>query len=260
MIVDPKRLFDEDDTDLSAAIGAARRRVPSRERMNAMAGRLAELGVAVPPEFGPELTASEMPAAAAATGAVSKGVLVALGVAGVALLGVLAAVGVSSGAGKPSDVVTAKSPPVETAAATTASRTGASATPVVDQGAPLPAETAESAAVAPSSNATAKAPATPEASPSRRVTGPTVPAKEIELLKRARSALSSEPSLSLQLVEQARQSFPRSSFGQEREFIAISALYGLGRRAEAGARERAFRERHPRSAYLPQLARLSSGP
>jgi hypothetical protein len=259
MIVDPKRLFDEDDTDLSAAIGAARRRVPSRERMNAMAGRLAQLGVAVPPEFRPELSASEMPAAATATGAVSKGVLVALGVAGVALLGVLSSVGLSSRTGAPSEVAVAKSPPAETAAATTASRPGVAA-PVIDEGVPAPVATAGSAAVAPSSNAAVKAPAAPGASPARRVTGPTVPPKEIELLKRARSALSSEPSLSLQLVEQARQSFPRSAFGQEREFIAISALYGLGRRAEAGARERAFRERHPRSAYLPQLDRLSSGP
>jgi hypothetical protein len=260
MIVDPKRLFDEDDTDLSAAIGAARRRVPSRERMNAMAGRLARLGVAVPPEFRPELSAGEMPAAATATGAVSKGVVVALGVAGVALLGVLAAVGLSSRTGAQSEVVAAKAQPAETAAATTTSRTGAGAAPVVDQGVPAPAERKESVAVAPSSNAAVKAPATPGASPARRVTGPTVPPKEIELLKRARSALSSEPSLSLQLVEQARQSFPRSAFGQEREFIAISALYGLGRRAEAGAREQAFRERHPRSAYLPQLDRLSSSP
>ena len=41
MIADPKRLSDEDDAELAAAIGAARRRVPSRDRMNAMAGRLA---------------------------------------------------------------------------------------------------------------------------------------------------------------------------------------------------------------------------
>lgn len=258
MSVDPKRLFDEDDTDLSAAIGAARRRVPSRERMNAMAGRLARLGVAVPPEFRPELTASEMPAAATATGAVSKGVVVALGVAGVALLGVLAAVGLSSRTGVPSEVVVAKSPPAETAAATTASRTGVAATPVIEEGVPAPA--AESVAVSPPADAAVKSPSTPGASPARRAAEATAPVREIELLKRARTALSSEPSLSLQLVEQARQSFPRSAFGQEREFIAISALYGLGRRAEAGARERAFRERHPRSAYLPQLDRLSSGP
>jgi hypothetical protein len=117
-----------------------------------------------------------------------------------------------------------------------------------------------SAAALPPVESTARAVSSAASVPPPKVGDAAPPVSEIDLLKRARSALSSEPAQSLQLVEKARQRFPRSSFGQEREFIAISALYKLGRRGEAGARERAFRERHPRSAYLPQLDRLSSGP
>lgn len=260
MIVDPKRLFDEDDADLSAAIGAARRRFPSRERMNAMAGRLSQLGVAVPPEFGPGLSASEMPAAVTASGAVSKGVVVALGVAGVALMGVLASLGLDAETQPPSEVTGAKAPPARTTDLAIVDQAVADSAPVVESVVPSRTRLEAPVGVAPPTGAAAEVPSTPGATPARKAAEPSAHHGEIDLLKRARSALSSEPSLSLQLVEKARQSFPKSSFGQEREFIAISALYKLGRRAEAGARERAFRGRHPRSAYLPQLDRLSSGP
>ena len=261
MIVDPKRLFDEDDAELSAAIGAARRRVPSRDRLSGIAQRLSQAGVAVPPEFRPELTASEMPAAATATGAVSKGVVVALGVAGVALIGVLASIGFGSGspASPPADVAAPQAKLQDPQAmapheAAVAAKAGVQSTTPV----PAPIETVPVEPAPDDAVAKAAAPAHPT-SP-RKSPEPVAPPSEIELLKRARSALSSEPSLSLELVDRARQSFPQSSFGQEREFIAISALYKLGRRGEASARERAFRERHPRSAYLPQLDRLSSKP
>lgn len=259
MIVDPKRLFDEDDAELSAAIGAARRRVPSRERMNAMAGRLAQLGVAVPPEFRPELSASQMPAAVTASSAVSKGVVIALGVAGVALMGVLSSIGLGSREQAPAELVTQA--PRARANDVPPARVVEGSAPRAANIVPAPVEPAPAtAAVAPPSESPAKGVSAASAVPARKVAEVSPPQGEIELLKRARSALSSDPAQSLQLVERARQSFPRSAFGQEREFIAISALYKLGRRAEASARERAFRERHPRSAYLPQLDRLSSGP
>lgn len=259
MIADPKRLFDEDDAELSAAIGAARRRVPSRDRMSAMAGRLAQLGVAVPPEFRPELTASEMPAAVTASGAVSKGTVVALGVAGAALIGVFAWIGLGSGTQPPPVVVTQA--PARTTPALPAPNAVGDSAPRMETAGTTPAESElPSPAAVPPVEATARAGSSAASVPGRKVGEASPQVSEIDLLKRARTALSSEPSQSLQLVEKARQSFPRSSFGQEREFIAISALYKLGRRAEAGARERAFRERHPRSAYLPQLDRLSSGP
>jgi len=260
MIADPKRLFDADDPELSAAIGAARRRVPTRDRMNAIASRLAAAGVAVPPEFRPELSASEVPAALTTSGAVSKGLVAALAVAGVALVGVLAVIGFRAEPNAPS----------------TASPVAGPTAPVVDSAAPalVPPPHAGDAVTKPALPSVELADP-PEAAPRAEVTSNSAPVappvaarkpadtlaqSEIELLKRARSALSSDPSVSLQLVERARQHFPQSSFGQEREFIAISALYKLGRRSEAATRERAFRDRHPRSAYLPQLDRLSSGP
>lgn len=257
MIADPKRLFDADDPELSAAIGAARRRVPSRDRMNVLAARLARAGVAVPPEFHPELSASEMPAALTAPGAVSKGLIAALAVGGVALVGVLAAIGFRAEPALPSPSPARPAHVVEPASPTSVPRQQAGA--VDTSPAPPSVELADLPEATPPTEATSNsAPSAPPAA--LRKPAETSAPNEIDLLKRARSALSSEPSISLQLVDRARQHFPQSSFGQEREFIAISALYKLGRRAEAAARDRAFRDRHPRSAYLPQLDRFSSGP
>jgi hypothetical protein len=79
---------------------------------------------------------------------------------------------------------------------------------------------------------------------------------EIELLKQARSALSADPLRAVALTERCAREFPRGTFAQERDFIAISALTRLGRSREASARAAAFRASYPRSAYLPQLRRM----
>ena len=78
-------------------------------------------------------------------------------------------------------------------------------------------------------------------------------------MKEARRVLSSDPERALLLTRRYGAEYPRGTYAQERDFIAISALSRLGRRAEAQARGDAFRARYPRSAYLPQLERLLGG-
>ncbi|HEY8944441.1 MAG TPA: hypothetical protein VIM73_09265 [Polyangiaceae bacterium] len=79
---------------------------------------------------------------------------------------------------------------------------------------------------------------------------------EIELLKRARSAVTSDPQEALALARRHRTEYPRGAYAQERDVIAISALARLGRSVEANRLAEAFRERYPRSAYLPQVDRI----
>jgi hypothetical protein len=84
----------------------------------------------------------------------------------------------------------------------------------------------------------------------------TVVDSEVEMLKKARSALSADPLQAFALSERCRAQYPGGAFAQEREFIAISALIRLGRRDEAARRASLFRTRYRRSAYLPQLSRM----
>jgi hypothetical protein len=79
---------------------------------------------------------------------------------------------------------------------------------------------------------------------------------EIELLKRARSALTSDPEEALALARRHRTEYPRGAYTQERDVIAISALARLGRSSDANRLAEAFRDRYPRSAYLPQVDRI----
>ncbi len=84
----------------------------------------------------------------------------------------------------------------------------------------------------------------------------TVVVSEVELLKQARSALGPDPAQAFALTERCRAQYPSGGFAQEREFIAISALYHMGRAEEARSRLALFKMHYPSSAYLPALTRL----
>jgi outer membrane protein assembly factor BamD (BamD/ComL family) len=86
------------------------------------------------------------------------------------------------------------------------------------------------------------------------------PESEIELLKRARNTLPADPVRALALTERCAEEYPRGAFAQERDFIAISALFRVGRRHEALSRAERFRSSYPRSVYLPQLERMLLAP
>lgn len=88
----------------------------------------------------------------------------------------------------------------------------------------------------------------------------TVVESEVELLKRAKSALGADPLQAYALTERCRGQYPNGSFAQEREYIAISALGRLGRTDEARSRAALFRMHYPNSAYLTRLAPLLGEP
>jgi len=102
-------------------------------------------------------------------------------------------------------------------------------------------------------------------SSSARPAGPTTyetpreaatPLSEVELLKQTRDSLISDPLQAYALTERCRALYPQGAFEQEREFMALTALARIGREREARALAASFRQRYPRSAYLPQLDRM----
>jgi hypothetical protein len=78
-------------------------------------------------------------------------------------------------------------------------------------------------------------------------------AREVALLGRARSALSSNPAQALALAEEGHRDFPRGVLREERESIAVLALVRLGRDTEAKARGAAFLERYPHGPFSEKV-------
>jgi hypothetical protein len=84
---------------------------------------------------------------------------------------------------------------------------------------------------------------------------PDRPAAESEsaILQRAQDALRGSPAQALALTDLHLARFPGGAFAQEREVLAISALLGMGRKAEARARATRFVESFPTSAHRRRL-------
>ncbi|MEM9073534.1 MAG: hypothetical protein AAGE52_33900 [Myxococcota bacterium] len=82
--------------------------------------------------------------------------------------------------------------------------------------------------------------------------GPT----ELALLDRARALLRRSPGDALQLANAHQASFPRGSFAEERELIAVEALVRLGRRPDAEARSQRFRRRWPSSVHASRISAI----
>jgi hypothetical protein len=76
---------------------------------------------------------------------------------------------------------------------------------------------------------------------------------EVAILNRAQRIVARDPAGALSLAEDHARRFPSGALAQEREFIAIEALLGLGRRAEASARAAQFRAAFPGSAHARRL-------
>jgi hypothetical protein len=90
--------------------------------------------------------------------------------------------------------------------------------------------------------------------------GPKVPPTDAELamLLEARRLAAADPERALGLLSEHRRQYPHSELVQERELIAIDALIGLGRDADARARADQFRRRFPGSAHLGRLRALEA--
>lgn len=84
---------------------------------------------------------------------------------------------------------------------------------------------------------------------------------ETALLDRGHQALRSQnPAAALAAAEEHARAYPRGTFAQEREVIAIEALVALGRRPEAAKRAARFRAAFPGSAHQARIDSLVGGP
>lgn len=234
------------DRWLLDGLRAGREELPGRERLAAIWAGLGPLAPDGGPEGGPDGGTeggadpggdlggvSDLGGIGAAAGGLATVKASGLKIAAVAVLATAAV-------GTPTYYAmrdTGAPPLVPTATVTTA-------TAVITPPPPLPIiDTAPVASVAPPAVASAPALVVPR---------PT----EIELLQRAQSALGSQPARALALVDEATSLYPQGGLGQEREMIRIQALAGVGRRPEALAAARAFRDRYPSSPHVRRLEQL----
>lgn len=86
-------------------------------------------------------------------------------------------------------------------------------------------------------------------------------ASELDLVAEAQRALRLAPQHALDLTDQHRSDYPDGTYAQEREQIAIDALFKIGRTSVARERARRFLVTFPRSPYAPRIAeRIARAP
>ncbi len=81
-------------------------------------------------------------------------------------------------------------------------------------------------------------------------------AAEMRLLERAQQALEQAPRKTLRLLRDHHDQCPRGAFEQEREALAVEALFTIGRSQAAAKRGQAFLERFPGSVHAPRIRDL----
>ena len=289
MTQDPKRLIVSEHNDLGLGLASARRQLPSELDLTRLARRLAEAGVAVPAELSSDADMRLPPQARSPRAGLRFKLYAGVGIGVVALC---AALGVrhqrahssQSAVGASVHAPSALGSSVSVGSATTAEplRRSSPALPSLESDRPAPAGAAPRETIPATSEPVVEPPTappveaaressrrTPASAPSssRKWTpsGPTTyvaptepgtPTNELELVKQARNALNSDPARAYALTERCRAEFPRGAFGQEREYIAITAVARLGRDTQARALASSFKNRYPRSVYVVQLERL----
>jgi hypothetical protein len=163
----------------------------------------------------------------------------------------------------------------ETASAPTASQAGhassveAPLAPIISQPPPsdetviMPAATTTAIEAASSANVTSAPPRTGSGAVSAAPAAATVEVppvaavpSELALLDRARTRMAADPGDALRALDEHRARYPRGTFVQEREVLAIEALVHLVRRPEAESRAAAFANEFPDSAHRRRIAVL----
>ena len=96
-------------------------------------------------------------------------------------------------------------------------------------------------------------PVAPSAAPEPASPEPPAAESERAILQRAQDALRGSPAQALSLTDLHLARYPGGMFAQEREVLAISALLGMGRAADARARARRFVASFPASAHRRRL-------
>jgi hypothetical protein len=82
---------------------------------------------------------------------------------------------------------------------------------------------------------------------------------ELQLIGAAQAALPGDPTRALALVRQLELRYPAGLLGQEREVIAVSALWQSGQREEARRRAARFTVEHPGSTYAARMRQIIEG-
>ncbi len=256
--VDPPRLDVSSDAPELAqrALRVARADIPSAAKLAAAEAALfARLGLPPPPTGGgdgnpsggePSGSSSSNAGAQAATPSTATSV-------GVGLVGVVAislAVVMTFAMSRPEDPLADKRSPASSVSASTTPSTQVPPTSVVLlPSASVPTVSLDDLPKAPS-------PAAPSAVP--RASAPVAEDEglELDLVSRAQKAVKSTPAEALRLCEEHARRFPRGSLSQEREALAIEALFVLGRRDEAKSRAARFKQAYPASGHLRKLEAL----
>jgi RNA polymerase sigma-70 factor (ECF subfamily) len=88
------------------------------------------------------------------------------------------------------------------------------------------------------------------------------PLLEARALERAHRSLTSDPAAALAIVETLSRTLPEEYLSEERRYIEVMALYGVGRRVDADRAADRFLSRYSSSAFRQrvQAARRASGP
>jgi hypothetical protein len=84
--------------------------------------------------------------------------------------------------------------------------------------------------------------------------------RETRLLEDARASLAADPARALHSLDTHARAFPNGQMSAEREFLAVSALSNLGRKAEARTRATLLIRRYPSSAYAARVQPLVDAP
>jgi hypothetical protein len=143
-------------------------------------------------------------------------------------------------------------PPPSAASAEPAPHAASSTAPRVPAAQRKPVSQAPSAARAAAAEPQAVAERNVHAA-STRAPEQTPVASELELLGRAQGLLTRDPASALAVTDEHARAYPRGTFAQEREALAIDALHRLGRRREMEARARAFLQRYPDSPHRERI-------
>lgn len=231
---EPPRLFDGGDDELRAALGEAKRELPSEARLDAIFLKLPSGGGGGGGEAPP---APPPPASRVGVGGA------ALGLAGVAILGGAIYLGVRANAPPtaPSSAPTVSAP----------SRVASAPNAMIPELAPT------ASSVARVSSTEALRPATPSPPGASVAPSASVPARsESDILREAQANASSSPSRAIALCDEHARLYPSGALSEEREFIRIQALMAAGRVGEARALADAFEARHPGSAHSLRLQEI----
>ena len=252
MMTDPPRLLDDPTMAASLRADLAMAKAAGLEGFDAAAGA-ASLSAAVAAEAGTT--------AAATTAGVSKTLLASI--AGVVGAGALVWWGLGSSDPQPSALV--QPGPAAPAAVRSGGQdptpepvpeVAPAVVPEAAAAAEPPAEDSSVSADEPAPTEAAPSPATPRGKRAKRTPTGEDYLREAGLISDARRALERDPKRALELLHEAKSSFPKGLLREEREALTVLALDGLGRTAQARRAAERFLRSHGKSPHADAVRQI----